>query len=167
MNIKNRTCYFYNDLINIKDFDPKLLKSDKKTSMNLGIYYIGYVTKKPDYKINSVNPLYLMINKIDSFIEEKNGDKYLNIALIDRNSEVLGKYSEVWNRIKYCLEKIINNKLGEYDKDYMKIKFNSDDDIPLNKQLNFPTITVIILNVFEKDGKYCPQSFLDKCLYEV
>ena len=57
--------------------------------------------------------------------------------------------------------------MGEYDKDHMKIKFNSDDDIPLNKQLNFLTITVIIRNIFEKDGKYYPQSFLDECLYEV
>ena len=46
INIKNRTYYFYNDLINIKDFDPKLLKLDKKTSMDINIYYIGYVTKK-------------------------------------------------------------------------------------------------------------------------
>ena len=46
MNIKNRTYYFYNDLSNIKNFDPKLLKLDKKTSVSLGIYYIGYVTKK-------------------------------------------------------------------------------------------------------------------------
>ena len=49
----------------------------------------------------------------------------------------------------------------------MKIKFNSDDDIPLNEVLNFPTITVIIRNTFEKDGKYYSQSFLDECLYEV
>ena len=66
-----------------------------------------------------------MINRIDGFIEEKDGDKYL------------------------------------------KIKFNSNDDIPLNKQLNFPTITVIIRNIFEKDGKYYPQTFLDECLNEV
>ena len=46
LNIKNRTYYFYNDLINIKDFDPKLLKLDKKVSVNLGIYYISYVTKR-------------------------------------------------------------------------------------------------------------------------
>ena len=56
--------------------------------------------------------------------------------------------------------------MGEYDKDYMKIKFNSDYDIPLNKQLNCPTITVIIRNIFEKDGKYYSQIFLDECLYE-
>ena len=95
-----------------------------------------------------------------------NGDKYLKIASTNRNSEVLRKYSEFWNRIKDCIEKIDNNnKLGEYGRDYMKIKFNSDDDIPLNKQLNFLTITVIIRNIFEKDGKYYPQSFLDKFLY--
>ena len=100
--------------------------------------------KNPEWGVNSVNPLYLIFNKIDGFIEEKNDDKYLNIGLTDRNSEVLEKYSEVWNGIKDCIEKINNNKLGEYGKDYMKIKFNSDDNIPLNKQLHFPTI------IFEK-----------------
>ena len=108
-----------------------------------------------------------MINRIDGFIDAKNGDTYLNIASTDRNSEVLKKYSEVWNGIKDFIKKIKHSGLGEYDKDYMKIKFNSDDDIPSNKQLNFPTITVIIRNIFEKDGKYYPQIFLDECLYEV
>ena len=74
-------------------------------------------------------------------------------------------FFSVWNRIKDCIEKINNSELGEYDRDNMKIKLKSDDDIPLNKQLNFPTITVIIRNIFEKDGKYYPQSFLDECLY--
>ena len=95
MNIKNKTYYFYNDFINIKDFDPKLLKLDKKVSMGIGIYYIGYVTRKPENKINSVNPLYWLINRIDGFIEEKDGDKYLSIALTHKNSEMLRKYSEL------------------------------------------------------------------------
>ena len=69
---------------------------------------------------------------------------------------MLGKYSEVWNGN--------NNKLGEYDKDFMKIKFSSDDDIPLNKQQNVSTITVIIRYIFEKDTKYYPQILLDECL---
>ena len=86
MNIKNRTYYFCNDSSNIKDFDPKLLKLDKEKSMGIGIYYIGYVTKKDEYKINKVNPLYLLVHRIDGFIEEKEGDKYLNIASADRNS---------------------------------------------------------------------------------
>ena len=151
MKIKNRSYYFYNDLIDIKDFDARLLKLDKKTSIGLGIYYVDYVTKKPEWNVNNVNPLYLMINRIDDFIEEKNGNKYLNIASADKNSEVLKKYSEVWNEIKDCIEKIGDNE-GEYDKDFMKIKFNSGDDIPLNKVLKILTATVVIRNIFEKDG---------------
>ena len=108
-----------------------------------------------------------MINSIDDFIKEKNGDKCLNIASTDRNSEVLGKHSKVWNGIKDFIEKINNNKPGVYDKDYMKIKFTSDDDNLLNKEMYFPTITVIIRNIFEKDGKYYPQIFSDEYLYEV
>ena len=77
MNIKNRTYYFYNDLINIKDFHARLLKLNKKTSMSLGIYYIGYVTKNPEYEVDSVNPLYLVINRIAGFIEGKERDKVL------------------------------------------------------------------------------------------
>ena len=69
LDIKNRTYYFYNGLINIKDFDAELLKLDKKISTGLNIYYIGYVTKKPEWNVNIVNPLYLMINRIDGFIE--------------------------------------------------------------------------------------------------
>ena len=67
MNIKNRSYYFYSDLINIKDLDPKLLKLDKKTSMDIDIYHIGYVTKQDECKINSVNPLYLHVHKNRSF----------------------------------------------------------------------------------------------------
>ena len=70
MNIRNRTYYFYNDLIKL-DFDSNMLRLDKKTFKGIHIYYIGYVTKKEEYKINSVNPLYLLIYKIDGFIEGK------------------------------------------------------------------------------------------------
>ena len=95
MNIKTRTYYFYDDMINIKNFDPNLLKLEKKTSTDTAICYIGYVTKKDEYKINSVNPLYFLVHKIDGFIEEKEGSKYLNIPSTDRKSRVLKKYAEV------------------------------------------------------------------------
>ena len=91
MNIKDRTYYFYNDLVKLFDFDPNMLKLDKKTFKSINIYYIGYVTKKEEYKINSVNTLYLLIYKIDGFIEEKRGREYLNIAFTDNNNEVLKK----------------------------------------------------------------------------
>ena len=68
--------------------------------------------------------------------------------------------------INSYIEKINNNKSGEYEKDYRKIKFNSDDKLPLNKELKFLSVTVVIRSVFEEDGKYYPQAFLDDCLYE-
>ena len=123
--------------------------------------------KKPGWNVTSVNPLCLMINRIDGYIKEKNGDKYLNIASTDRNTEVLKKYSEVWDKIKDCIEKINDSKLGEYDKDFAKITFNSDDDIPLNKVLKILTTTVVIRNIFGKNDKYYPQIFLDELLYKV
>ena len=131
------------------------------------MYYIGYVTKKPEYNVNSVNPLYLLIDEIDGFIEQKEKDKYLNMALTDSNGKVLTKYAKVWRGIKDCIAKINDYKSKEYDKDYMKIKINSDDNLHLNKILNFRILTIIIRNIFEKDGKYYPGIYLDDCLYEI
>ena len=100
INLKNISYYFCNDQIWINNFDAKNLKLDKKSVMDINIYYIGYVTKQPEYNINSVNLLYLFINELDGFIDEKNGNKYLNITLTDTNNDVLIKYAEVWNGIK-------------------------------------------------------------------
>ena len=74
INIKNRTYYFFNDITNIEEFDSNLLKIDKKSYKDSDIYYIGYNTIKKigDYEnIYSVNLLYLIIGKVDRYIEEK------------------------------------------------------------------------------------------------
>ena len=69
--------------------------------------------------------------------------------------------------LRVVLKKMSNNKSGEYKKDYMKIKFNSDDKLPLNNQLKFPSVTRVIRSDFEEDGKYYSQIFLDDCWYEL
>ena len=79
-----------------------------------------------------------------ALLKKKRGNKYLNIAFTDNNDEVLNKYKEVLNGIKSCIEKINNNKSGEYEQNYMKIKFISDDKLPLNKQLKFLIVTIDI-----------------------
>ena len=107
--------------------------------------------KKPGYKINSVNPWYLVIAELDGFIEEKNVSKYLNIALTDSNNEVLRKHAEVWTGIKDQILNI-NGSVGEYDKGYLKIKFDSGDDLPLNTVLKFRVLTIVTRYIFEKDG---------------
>ena len=70
-------------------------------------------------------------------------------------------------RLKVNSVKKINDKQGEYEKNYMKIKFNSDDNLPSNKIIKLCNLTVIVRSVFEEDGKYYPQVFLDECLYEL
>ena len=78
INIKNRTYYFYNDIIDLKNFDARLLKIDKTSYKNIGIYYIGYITIKTidDYEtIYSVNSFYLRIDHASGYIEEENGNK--------------------------------------------------------------------------------------------
>ena len=79
LNIKGRTYYFHNDLINNKNFDNNNLKLDKNSVLGNDVYYVGYITKKTQWNINSVNPLYLMINKIKGHFEEVDGDKHLII----------------------------------------------------------------------------------------
>ena len=92
INIKNRTYYFYSHIIDLKDFNAKLLKIYKKLYKNIDIYYTGYVTIKKidDYEIiYSVNPLYMRINHASGYIKEKNANKYLIFDSVDENKEVL------------------------------------------------------------------------------
>ena len=113
-----------------------------------------------------VNPLYLLINHARGYIEEKGVNKYLIFDSRDENKELLKKYNDVSNRIKNKIEEVSSGE-GDYEKDCMKIKFNSDDDLPLNKPLKFHLMTITIRSVFEEDGKLYPQVFLDDTLYEL
>ena len=81
IDIENHTYYFFNDIVNIKYFDPNKIKIVEKSYKNILIYYIGYVTiKNSKYiTINSVNPIYLIINRMNGYFEEINGNKYLTL----------------------------------------------------------------------------------------
>ena len=168
INIKNRTYYFYNN-IGIKNFYAKLLKIDKKSYKDIGIYNIGYITfKRIDdcEKIYSVNPLYLLIDHASGYIEEKGVNKYLVFDSTDKNKELLKKYNDVWNGIKNKIKEVSDSQC-DYEQDYMNIKFNSDDNLPLNKPLKFHLMTITIRSVFKEHSKLYPQLFLDDTLYEL
>ena len=137
-----------------------MLKIDKKSYKDIGIYNIGYITiRKIDdcENINSVNPLYLNIT---------HANKYLVFDSTNENKELIKKYNDVFNRIRDKIKEIDSEEC-DYEKDYMKIKFNSDDDLPLNKPLKFHLMTITIRSIFEEDGKLYPQVFLDDTLYEL
>ena len=169
INIKNRTYYFYNDIIDLKKIDAGLLKIDKKSYKNIGTYNIGYYTiKKNDdcENIYSVNPLYLIIAPANGYIEEKGVNKYLIFDSTDENEELLKKHNYVWSGIRNKIKEVSSGKC-DYEKYYMKIKFNSDDNLPLNKPLKFHNMTITIRSVFEEDDQLYPLAFLDDTLYEL
>ena len=106
-----------------------------------------------------------MIGEVDEHIEEKNESKYLVFDSADENREVLKKCTELWDGIKNEIEAITGGKEGEYGRDFMKIKFDRDDNLPLNKTLKLRMLTVIVRSVSEGDGRFYTQAYLDMCLY--
>ena len=121
INNKDWIYYFFNDQINLKDFDASLLKVDKNNYKDIDIYYIGYATVKKIANcnnINSVNPFYLMIDEMIGHFEEKNENKYLVLDDMDENKEVSKKYEKVWEGVKKEIETINGGKKIEYGKDF-------------------------------------------------
>ena len=86
---------------------------------------------------------------------------------IDENKEVSKKYEEVWDGIKKDIETINGGKRVEYGKDFIKVRFESNDDLPMNKPIKLRLLTIIIRCVFSEGGKFYPQLFLDDALYEL
>ena len=109
--------------------------------------------------------MYLLIAHANGYIEEKGVNKYLVLTL-QMKIKVTKKYNDVFNGIRDKIKEIISGEF-DYEKDYMKIKLNSDDNLPINKPLKFHNVTITIRSVFEEDGKLYPQVFLDDTLYEL
>ena len=99
--------------------------------------------------------------------EEKNGNKYLVLDVVDENKEVLKKYEEVWEGIKKEIETIDGGEKIEYEKDFKKIRFESNHDLPLNKPVKVHLLTKIIRSAFSESSKFYPQLFLGDALYEL
>ena len=119
LNIKDRSYYFYKDLINLWNFNERNPKLDKKSWKNFNIYYLGYVDKNPEWHVNSVNQLYFIVNRVYESISEENGTKYLSI---DKPENVLKKYKEVFSEIKQKI-KTISGEEVIYNNIFQKIKF--------------------------------------------
>ena len=104
--------------------------------------------------------MYLIIHPATGYFKEKNGEKYVILDPIE-------KYEEVFSRIKSEIETINSGEELFYEKHYAKIGVNTDDNIPLNKKIRFPSLTIIIRCIFQNGQKLCPQIYLDACLYEL
>ena len=163
LNIKNKTYYFFNDMINIKDFQSNLSTIYKKPRKDFDIYYVGCITIKKinDCKnIHSVNPLNIIFNSVTGYFKEENDEKYL---ILDSTE----KYEEVFSGIKSKIETINSGEKMYYEKNYGRIAVNADDVVPLNKTMRFPSLIITIKSIFQNNKKLCPQIYLDECLYEL
>ena len=146
--IKTRTYYFYNDIINLDEFDESKIKIDKKDFNDIDIYYLGYEHKKKISKcnvINSINPLCLRIIIMNGHFEKGKDDAwYLAISDID----------DVYKKLVNILESIKNKitektwDVVEYDNDYLKINFESNNIFPTDKDANIHIATIIIRAIF-------------------
>ena len=116
--------------------------------------------------MNSVNPLYLIINKVFCIAAEgENGVKYLKT---EKNycDPVINKWNQVFDSIKYHIKKISNEEVNLND-GFNKIKFISDDSLRLDKLIYFPTLTVVVRCFFKQADLFYPHVYLDDALYQL
>ena len=166
INIKNRTYYFYNDIINLDEFDGSKIKVDKKDFNDIDIYYLGYEHKKKISEcnvINSINPFYLRTVDMNGQFEKGKDDAWY---LIISDDDVFKKHVDIFESIKNKVTEKTWDAV-EYDKDYMKIKIESNNILPADKDVNIHLATIIIRSIFAQDGKYYPLLFLDDWLYKL
>ena len=117
--------------------------------------------------IDSENPLYIIFNNVNGYIiEESDVDKQLIFASTNKNKEVLKKYTKFWHKIKNQIETTNGGEPIKYKKDFMRVKFKSNDDLPLGKILSIPSMIIVVRSVLQKDSKYYRQVFLHERLYE-
>ena len=172
VNIKNCIYYVYNNQINLKDFDGRPLKVDKKNYiyfLQIDIYFIGYVTVKKIANCNNidiVNPLNLMINEMIGHFQEKNGSKYLVLDDVDEKKKFQRNMKKFWTELKKILKQLMVVKESNMGKVY-KNKFESNDDLPINKPIKLRLLTIIIRCVFSEGDKFYSQLFLDDALCEL
>ena len=156
LKIKTKSTYNWDDVIYIYDFDVNLVKVIKQESrIGANIYYIGYVLE-PNYDSNSINPLYFVINHLFGHIEKIEGssDRYLVVNI--NNEKIINVFDELW---KFIENEITSSNSSNKIKEYNKLRFNSNVDLPLDTLIEFRMLTIVINCVIEKDGKYYPEIY--------
>ena len=116
---------------------------------------------------NDEDYLYFFLDDVDGYIEENDGIKYIVFASTEKNKEALENYKTLWEETKRQIEVINDNEPIKYRKYFMKIRFESDIDLPLGKTFNILDMIIVVASIFLKNGKYYPQFFLHECAYNL
>ena len=112
LKIKNTSCYFWNDMVNLDDFDVKLIKVVRRESrIDVDIYYIGYIVNKPQYDIDSVNPLYLIVRHLFGRVEKIQGSSDRYLVVDESNKKVISVFDKLWKFIKDEINRLIKKMI--------------------------------------------------------
>ena len=153
-------------MANIKNYNPNLLSIDKISYKNTDavVYNIKYIMMESinNQNIDSENLLCLVFSAIDAYTINESGNKYFIFDLTKNNEKVLGNYR---NGIKNQIEIINGGESIKYKKDFMKITFDYNDDLPLGKILSIPVLIIVVKSVFQNENKYYPQTHIHECDY--
>ena len=103
---------------------------------------------------------------MNGHFEKIYGNKYLTLVPTNESKEKIRKYEELWIKIRYLIRSV-TKKADGYDEKFIKIKFHSDDELPLNKAIEITVIIITVRAISYKNKKYYPQAFLDECLCEL
>ena len=153
-------------MTNMKNLDTNLLDINQMTftSTDSIVYEIEYFKN-----LDGVNSLYLVFNGVDAYFERIDENKYFLyyfFAITDKDREILENYKEIWTEMKDEIETIRGIEPIRYEKDFRKIKFESNYDLPLGEIINIPVCVIVARSVFQENGKYYPQIYLKYCFYE-
>ena len=175
LKIKTKFNYDWDDIVYISDVDVKLIKVIKRESrIGVDIYYIGCFFDSED-KTHSIKPFYLVINHLFGHGEkiERSSDRYLVVNT--NNKKIINVFDKIWrfieqritsNRIwKFVENEIIFNNANNRIKEYNKLRFSPNLDLPLGTIIEFRALTLSISCVIEKGGKYYPEIYLDEGFY--
>ena len=152
--IKNNDPYLFAELVDIFYFNPKNLNIQIEGTDEIGIYYINYDN----------NPFYLVIDDLKGYLEENYDNMYLTMIFTSKSQKMM--YTKIWEEIKQVINKVADNKLSNYNKDYSVIRFDSDEVLPLNSMIIIRSLTIIIRSVLNKDNNFYPQIYLNCCSYD-
>ena len=154
VNITDTPKFIFDSMINVK-------------KVNTNLVGLGQILVFTDGAVSyDIYPIHIVFNNVDIYFEYVNEEKYLVFALTDKNLNILENYRKLWDKIKMDIKKlkrIVENIY--FEKDIMKVNFDTDDELVFNKIINAPVSAIVVKVVYEHDNKFYPQIYLHSCYF--
>ena len=155
LNITNTPKFIFDSMINAK-------------KLNTNLVGLEQILVFPDGAVSyDIYPTHIVFNNVDIYFEYPNEEKYFVFAFIDKNLDILENYKKLWDKIKMDIKKLKGIVRNIYfEKDIMKVTFDTDDDLVFNKIINAPICAIVVKAVYEHDNKFYPRIYLHSCYFD-